>query len=585
MERPMRPARFLLWLAILLCPCLGGLAADTGEKSELFSTYHLSPLPPPEVPEPTPTTDPTARADGLRLLAAARDAARSATPGPHGNNGKNTTLSKIATVQARAGDFDGARETLHGTKDGDWNTDVTQARCRITVEQAKAGDIAGALTALAAVPADGSYQGDRVANAQADIAREQIKRGDLAGARNTAHSIKKTDTYDNGVPQRILLGDIAAAEAKAGDLVGAEAMIKMFKDPDDRASTWHDIVSGQYDADHFDAAISLSHHMPIRKEFWTQGDVLKDIAFDLATKGDLAGAKRFADAILDPDMKDIARGAVAALEAQQGDDAAADAVTRQMHHPLAIIAAWRRIGLARGRRGDMPGARQAFERGVQETRTARARKDLNVEYCVQEITEWQVNTGDLEGAQATARQVPVGKKDDHAAQSDAWLAVAKAQARSGDTAGARSTLGDIHDADEKAEAQAEIAHALVQAGDLDGARQAAHTAQKLLADDKEPGDGLVAKIAVVLAETDGVQEAMAYGLSKQPSSPIEPGIGGLRQFVLWLAETKGEAAAEAWAAALPEPLLRAYADLALALRRLNLPDEDHVPHPDDEKTC
>lgn len=232
-------------------------------------------------------------------------------------------LLALATAQAKGGDIAGAKATAKSIK-GEVAKD--QALCAIAVAQAKASDVAGAKAT-----ANGISKEHFHASPLSDIVIAQLKAGDRAGASKSfddAEALAKASKEDH---KDVILGHIACAEAKAGELTRAKA-------------TANAITS-----------------------FVKEG-VMRDLAGIQAREGDIAGARAIANALRENYAKARALGDVALAQARAGDQAGAsqtfdeaktvaNAETTELNKDAALCY----IASRQAKAGDVAGAKATVD--------------------------------------------------------------------------------------------------------------------------------------------------------------------------------------------------------------------------------
>jgi hypothetical protein len=219
---------------------------------------------------------------------------------------KNDAYAEIASAQAGAGDFAGASATVRGIDDDDTKAlafqyiaqelarkgnipaakayaahldgaSRTRADGAIAEAEATAGDI-GAAKEMAKGLDDEKEQ----ALTLAFIAEAQAKHGDQSGAQETVNLAKSAAVQVPDYLSRTVLGTVAAAEVKAGDLAGAEALLK---------------VNPSY--------------------------IAREIAIARGQTGDIAGAKEMFAQISDPTDQACANAGIAEAQSRAGDGSGA----------------------------------------------------------------------------------------------------------------------------------------------------------------------------------------------------------------------------------------------------------------------
>ncbi|HXB02164.1 MAG TPA: hypothetical protein VNV15_05030 [Opitutaceae bacterium] len=132
-----------------------------------------------------------------------------------------STQDAIAKAQARTGDIVSAlsmANSLHTINLDDRDEAIAGVKKDIAMEQAKAGDIAGALKTAALIPEGMEFRGE----AECEIAKAQVEAGDVSGARTTLVLAKKSaNMNDDGITKNDELNTIAIIQMKIGDIAAA----------------------------------------------------------------------------------------------------------------------------------------------------------------------------------------------------------------------------------------------------------------------------------------------------------------------------------------------------------------------------
>jgi hypothetical protein len=184
---------------------------------------------------------------------------------------RNLALIGIGQAQAKAGDVQGALATA-ALASG-------HARARILREAAKAQAAAGDVVRARAIAAVISEEGESSAALRA-IARAQLGRGDVTAAQATVALLPP-------LAQTYVLGEVAVAQVKAGDVAGG---------------------------------LATARGAPTTEYRWM---ALRDVAIAQAAAGDLAAARQTAASIGDAsveyqDTAEALRG-ISAIQAKRGD--------------------------------------------------------------------------------------------------------------------------------------------------------------------------------------------------------------------------------------------------------------------------
>ena len=318
------------------------------------------------------------------------------------------------------------------------------------------------------------------AGALGDIAVAQAEAGDMDGAFATARSI------DNAGLRAWALRYIVVAQAEAGDMDGAFATARSIDDAWYRAGALGDIAEAQAEAGDMDGAFATARSID---DAWYRAGALGDIAEAQAEAGDMDGAFATARSIDDAGFRAQAFRDIAVAQAEAGDMDGAFATARSIGNADWRAGVFRGIAVAQAEAGDMDGA----------FATARSIDDAWYRAgALGDIAEAQAEAGDMDGAFATARSI-----DDAGFRAQAFRDIAVAQAEAGDMDGAFATARNIDNAIYRALAFRRIAVAQVEAGDMDGAFA---TARNI--DDAEDRAWALRGIAVAQAEAGDFRDAM-----------------------------------------------------------------------------
>lgn len=288
--------------------------------------------------------------EALRTLRKAIEVAKT-LPVPRNHH----TLHGIAGAQAEAGAAKEAKETAEAIEQEDSRD---YGISNISVAQANAGDFKGALESSQAVGAD-RLKGQALWH----LAEEQAKAGQFKEALETAESIANT-------PSRALaFAFIARAQYRKGERAGAlkslqEALkiAEPLQDPEGGnvgSPTLGQIAAVQARLGDVQEARKLAHS--IQPEVW-KSSALTLVAEAQADAGDFEGALGTAGGIQSSYQQGDAFTRIVTRQLQAGkkDDAqmTADAIV----HPSWRVSALRELGKDHARRGDHEAATKAFQR-------------------------------------------------------------------------------------------------------------------------------------------------------------------------------------------------------------------------------
>jgi RNA polymerase sigma factor (sigma-70 family) len=296
-------------------------------------------------------------------------------------------LVRIALAQAKAGDRDGARQTLRQARDGAdaVKDDLKTMAFRETAEAyARLGDLDAAIRTAAGLAQE--FAREQILFL---VAAQQASDGDLPGARKVMAAMT-TDQKDGA------LEAIAGAQAKAGDVKAALVTAEELRhQPLSRAGALKEIALAQAKAgDRAAAARSLQEALDL----------------DVATLAgdDQKDAARARIAVLRARIGDV-RGALQAAAALPGDDAEREDVVRQ-------------IALEQARAGDTRGALQTIDTIKDLARRAGALADL---------AAGRAEAGDAQAASAAVDRAAeaVRRIDDRSARAGLLAEIAGVRSR------------------------------------------------------------------------------------------------------------------------------------------------------------
>jgi Tol biopolymer transport system component/tetratricopeptide (TPR) repeat protein len=228
---------------------------------------------------------------------------------------KDATLRGIVEYQLRLGDIAGARQTAQLTQDPEaFNREVA-------VYKAKIGDVKGALEAAELVAQDNRcYTYDSIATYQAEM-------GDVAGALKTRELARRwgdcASNFEQYVAEaRVKMGDIEAAvkgaelsgrvdmdslflrigreQSKKGDVKGVMEAAKRLSYSVNEWLVPSYIAEAQTRKGDIEAALHTAKSLKDR----SRDIVLDKIAYVLALKGDIRGARQTVAQISDPSIKE-----------------------------------------------------------------------------------------------------------------------------------------------------------------------------------------------------------------------------------------------------------------------------------------
>jgi hypothetical protein len=347
-------------------------------------------------------------------IAAARqllqEAEKRATSVPAGKV-RDAYLLGVASLRARAGDVDAGLRALAAIPPP-YDFSMREAVQEIAAAQAVRGDVAGALTHVAALVhgPDADLALQAVATALARAGRQADALGVVAQARNPAAG-------------DLALAAVATARVEAGDRPGALAALHSARGAVGPQST---MVEAYLLAR--DGKTSEAHGLGagLADDTWLFGFVQR--AHAQARAGDLAGARATAGRIPPGDFRESGQVAIACGQARGGDVAGALATARSLPEPARSLA-HADIAIAQAQRGDAPGARRTT--GLVQVPGNQAR-------ALEAVAGEAARAGNLTEALRVARSMAF---DEY--RRTAIKAVVEAQAGRGDVAGAMATIAAL----------------------------------------------------------------------------------------------------------------------------------------------
>jgi len=388
--------------------------------------------PPPESKEPSPRD-----ADIRWFLDTAKQAAATIEDPMF----RECQYSFIVEAQAKAGDFSGAMKTAGLIKDLSWKasayTDIAEA-------QAKAGDFSAAMKTAGLMGVAGrTYAYCRIAQAAA-------KAGNAAAANEASKSAQQaaglilfiSDAFYSGEPTEGLRADIAAAQAWAGDLAGAERTAAAIRDANSRADAHRLIAEAQ------------------------------------AGAGDYWGAMRRAAAIEVAWQKDYAYLGIGIPQVRAGDFERALRTADTCEEDYNKANLYARTAVAQARTGDFASAMKTAA-AIEDVQVARRWKAWA--YC--SIAEAEIEAGNEESAKETIElaKPPAAGVKDLGDRALAYGQIATVQAEAHDLAGAMATAGGIVYAPWRAWACCQIAEVEAKAEDSEAFKKAIDLAREAAA--------------------------------------------------------------------------------------------------------
>lgn len=263
---------------------------------------------------------------------------------------KAEILGTVARTELEAGDLVSARKTADTIPDLFKRHAVL---AEIGIRQARAGEDTAALATLDAMRNSETRKDDYTrASVPLAIAVRQSSTGDRAEAWKTLARI------DDIEARLWAFGDLAATQAKAGDIEGALATADQIPPKLRRADTARDnafkaVSATQARAGHFDEALAMAERVSDRRE---KEKALIEIGKARVAKGDLAGALATAERIGKGDERDTLLVEIIGAKARAGDVTGAIKDANEIGYDSTKKAAFMAIALAQAAGGDADGA-------------------------------------------------------------------------------------------------------------------------------------------------------------------------------------------------------------------------------------
>jgi RNA polymerase sigma factor (sigma-70 family) len=269
-------------------------------------------------------------------------------------------LCEIARLQARTGLADALEETLKSAVKAAQETESEHRLIDVAEVLAETGDTRAALALVDPLVLNHDYGLDHIAAAMA-------RAGDVAGALETAATIRN-ETYKGEALRRI-----AIARAEGGDMKGALATAATISDQAALAQLMTAIAARQYRAHDPSAARSLEqareaadkiplYHGNDRTPSDHRPSALAEIARVLAESGAIDEARKVASGITKAPWGDIAWRNIVAAQAQRGETEAALQTAEHIQSRVDKAEAIKDIVAARARANDLATARALVAR-------------------------------------------------------------------------------------------------------------------------------------------------------------------------------------------------------------------------------
>ena len=341
-------------------------------------------------------------------------------------------LSYIAASQAKAGDIQGAEESISAAlavvERQKNRTSRDYDRRYLAKSQAEAGNFRGALAILKGVEGTKEW-----VDAISEIAEVQAEAGDIRGAAQAISDAVAMVGRIDRVGERVeTLSLLANARVKVGDTHGAGELISKALTRSNEFERGLNRVQKRY------------NELKARAEAHRQaGDINASMGINLE-------ALRIYGGTLGQSTLDIMLHHVAIAQAIADNPSAALVTAGRIEDKDFIGWALAGIAEAQAKAGDFVGAKGTAQRIGKEDQRASA---------LAGIAEAQAKAGDFVGAKETAQRI--GKEDRRAS---ALAGIAEAQAKAGDFVGAKETAQRIGKEDRRAWALAKIAVAQAKVG-------------------------------------------------------------------------------------------------------------------------
>lgn len=346
---------------------------------------------------------------------------------------RRNSLLSISQAQAEANDLTGALNSvsmLPPFSGAGFSTTKEGAIATIVAIRAEVGDTQGALQALTRIENAESIRND----ALADIAAAQARKGQIEEAFQTIIPLR--DATDRAHA----MSAIAVAQAQSGDDQGAVQIANSISDEYSRNSALRSIASIQAEGKDISSALETLTHIPSSHEA-ERNEVLWSIGIAYAHAGDFEKAVRTVkslkgddDALLD----------VAEIHARRGQAVAARKLARLVRAP------WKRsIGLHGIARVLMQsGYKEQAKKTLQlaEQTALQEKTDDLKEHARMHCVIARAVLGDVPGALRLANTLP-NKPEPHDTPKRyrALVAIADVQAAAGDLTGAFQTAEVIYE--------------------------------------------------------------------------------------------------------------------------------------------
>jgi hypothetical protein len=345
-----------------------------------------------------------------------------------------SSLRFIAEAQASADDLTGALNTasLIPPSSGDgfsFNKEDTFAV--IVGVRAEIGDVTGALQVLTRLQNAGSYQ----YRALADIAAAQARKGQMEEAFQTIVPIR--DSADRAYA----VNEIAAGQAQSGDDEGAVQTASAISDEYFRASAMKSVAIVQIQRRDFSRALKTLAHIPPSRED-ERNEVLWSMGLEYAHAGDFDTAVRTVRSL--EGNRDDALLDIAEVQAKGGQAASARRLASLVQPPWARAIGLQGIARALMHAGYKEQASKTLQ--LAEQTAVQEKEDDLKEHARMHCIIARAVLGDVPGALRSASTLPNQEEPhDTPKRHRALVGVAQAQALGGDITGAFQTAEVIYE--------------------------------------------------------------------------------------------------------------------------------------------
>jgi hypothetical protein len=286
----------------------------------------------------------------------------------------------------------------------------------------------------------------------------------LAAARSVVHEAVEEAKALRTDQERGALSNLAKAQAKTGDISGAQqTLAKLPELPDKRNMSWaiQEIAVAQAIAGDISSARRTVSTIPEKS---AQVEALQGIARVQVSRGDIAGALQTVGLFNENWVGSRLLLAVAQAQADAGDFTGAINTARMAPKDFELDSF---VAMAHARNGNVAEA-------VSTARTIQSDKRL---FLYVTLAAYQAKANDIPGALRLADEIPEGIR--FGLRDLAFYGVVLAQASAGDLAGARSTVARLKEPVIQNMATAAIFGAQARKGDEVGALAAAQAVPDL----------------------------------------------------------------------------------------------------------